>query len=105
MEEGSFLYSSDSYADDLPYWVRGPKGAHLIVPYSLDANDMRFTNAQGFANGEEFFIYLRDSFDVLYREGGQRAEDDVGRPALPPGRPARTHDGPAEVLRPHRQTR
>ncbi len=69
MEEGSFLYSSDSYADDLPYYVRGPKGAHLIVPYSLDTNDMRFTNAQGFAKGDEFFIYLRDSFDVLYAEG------------------------------------
>lgn len=69
MEEGGFLYSSDSYADDLPYWVRGPKGPHLIVPYTLDANDMRFTNAQGFANGDDFFVYLRDAFDTLYAEG------------------------------------
>ena len=69
MEEGGFLYSSDSYADDLPYWVRGPKGPHLIIPYSLDANDMRFTNAQGFANGDDFFVYLRDAFDTLYAEG------------------------------------
>jgi putative urate catabolism protein len=69
MEEGGFLYSSDSYADDLPYWVRGPKGPHLLIPYSLDANDMRFTNAQGFANGDDFFAYLRDAFDTLYAEG------------------------------------
>jgi putative urate catabolism protein len=69
MEEGGFLYSSDSYADDLPYWVRGPKGPHLIVPYSLDANDMRFTNAQGFANGDDFLAYLKDAFDMLYAEG------------------------------------
>jgi putative urate catabolism protein len=55
MEEGGFLYSSDSYADDLPYWVRGPKGPHLLIPYSLDANDMRFTNAQGFSTGDDFF--------------------------------------------------
>ncbi len=69
MEEGGFLYSSDSYADDLPYWLNGPKGPHLIIPYSLDANDMRFTNAQGFANGDDFLSYLRDTFDTLYAEG------------------------------------
>jgi putative urate catabolism protein len=69
LEEGGFLYSSDSYADDLPYWVNGPKGPHLIIPYTLDANDMRFVNPQGFADGEEFFTYLKDSFDVLYAEG------------------------------------
>jgi putative urate catabolism protein len=70
LAEGGFLYSSDSYADDLPYWVRGPnKILHLIIPYTLDANDMRFINAQGFENGDAFFGYLRDSFDVLYREG------------------------------------
>ena len=69
LEEGGFTYSSDSYADDLPYWVKGPKGPHVIVPYTLDANDMRFVNAQGFAGSEEFFAYLRDAFDVLYAEG------------------------------------
>jgi putative urate catabolism protein len=69
LEDGGFLYSSDSYADDLPYWVRGPERPHLIVPYALDANDMRFTNAQGFGGGEEFFTYLKDAFDVLYAEG------------------------------------
>ena len=69
LDEGGFLYSSDSYADDLPYWVNGPKGPHLIIPYTLDANDMRFINAQGFGNGDEFFAYLKDAFDVLYAEG------------------------------------
>ena len=69
MEAGGFLYSCDSYADDLPYWVRGAAGSHLVIPYSLDANDMRFVNAQGFSNGEQFFTYLKDSFDVLYAEG------------------------------------
>jgi putative urate catabolism protein len=69
MEQGGFLYSSDSYADDLPYWVKGPGGPHVIIPYSLDANDMRFVNAQGFGGGEEFFTYLKDAFDVLYAEG------------------------------------
>ena len=60
---------SDSYADDLPYWVKGPGEPQLIIPYTLDANDMRFTHAQGFSNGEQFFSYLKDSFDVLYAEG------------------------------------
>ncbi|WP_315834501.1 allantoinase PuuE [Bradyrhizobium prioriisuperbiae] len=69
MEEGGFLYSSDSYADDLPYWIEGPHGPHLIVPYTLDANDMRFATAQGFNAGDQFFNYLKDSFDVLYAEG------------------------------------
>ncbi|MBR1221724.1 allantoinase PuuE [Bradyrhizobium sp. U87765 SZCCT0131] len=69
MEEGGFLYSSDSYADDLPYWIEGPRGPHLIVPYTLDANDMRFATAQGFNTGDQFFTYLKDSFDVLYAEG------------------------------------
>jgi peptidoglycan/xylan/chitin deacetylase (PgdA/CDA1 family) len=48
MEEGGFVYSADSYADELPYWVEGPNGPHLIVPYTLDANDMRFATASGF---------------------------------------------------------
>jgi hypothetical protein len=62
-------YSCDSYADDLPYWIVGPMGPHLIIPCSLDANDMRFVNAQGFGGGDQFFTYLKDSFDVLYAEG------------------------------------
>ena len=70
MEAGGLLYLCDSYADDLPYWIkaRGSK-PHLVIPYTLDANDMRFVNAQGFGGGDEFFTYLKDSFDVLYREG------------------------------------
>lgn len=69
VEEGGFLYDSDSYADELPYWNHEYGRAHLIVPYTLDANDMRFATAQGFNAGDQFFTYLRDSFDVLYREG------------------------------------
>jgi putative urate catabolism protein len=69
LEDGGFAYSSDSYADDLPYWVNGPKGPHLIIPYTLDNNDMRFVNPQGFGNGEAFFTYLKDGFDLLYAEG------------------------------------
>lgn len=92
MEEGGFLYSSDSYADDLPYWVRGPKGPHLVVPYALDTNDMRFATAQGFNSGEQFFSYLKDSFDVLYREGRDHPAKmlSVGLHCRLAGRPGRT---------------
>jgi OHCU decarboxylase len=69
MEEGGFLYSADSYADELPYWVTGPHGPQLIAPYTLDTNDMRFATPQGFNSGDQFFTYLKDSFDVLYAEG------------------------------------
>ena len=69
MEEGGFLYCADSYADDLPYWVEGPRGPQLIVPYTLDSNDMRFATPQGFNSGDQFFAYLKDSFDTLYAEG------------------------------------
>ena len=69
-EEGGFLYDADSYADDLPYWVKTPaRKPHLVVPYTLDTNDMRFASPQGFNSGEQFFNYLRDAFDVLYAEG------------------------------------
>ena len=69
-EEGGFLYDADSYADDLPYWVKTHAGkSHLVVPYTLDTNDMRFASPQGFNSGEQFFNYLRDAFDVLYAEG------------------------------------
>ncbi|HSG89365.1 MAG TPA: allantoinase PuuE, partial [Pseudomonadales bacterium] len=71
LEAGGFLYDADSYADDLPYWVPGAGGGrpHLVVPYTLDANDMRFASPQGFNTGDDFLAYLRDSFDVLYAEG------------------------------------
>lgn len=68
-EEGGFLYSADSYADELPYWEEGPKGPQLIVPYTLDANDMRFATPQGFNAGDQFYAYLKDTFDSLYAEG------------------------------------
>jgi putative urate catabolism protein len=68
-EEGGFLYDSDTYADDLPYWEKGPNGPHLVIPYTLDTNDMRFAALQGFNAGDQFFNYLKDSFDVLYEEG------------------------------------
>lgn len=73
VEHGGFLYDADSYADDLPYWVEvdiaGGNVPHLVVPYTLDCNDMRFASAQGFNSGDQFFAYLRDTFDVLYAEG------------------------------------
>lgn len=69
IEEGGFLYDSDSYADDFPYWVNGGAKPHLVVPYSLDNNDMRFATSQGFNSGDQFFSYLRDAFDTLYEEG------------------------------------
>ncbi|MAR01916.1 MAG: allantoinase PuuE [Oceanospirillaceae bacterium] len=68
-EEGGFLYDADSYADELPYWVEEAGKPHLVVPYTLDANDMRFATNQGFNSGDQFFAYLKDSFDVLYAEG------------------------------------
>ena len=91
MEEGGFSYSADSYADELPYWVEGPNGPHLIVPYTLDANDMRFATPQGFNSGDQFFAYLKDTFDVLYREGaeGQPKMMSVGLHCRLVGRPGR----------------
>ncbi|MCS2163996.1 allantoinase PuuE [Scandinavium sp. H11S7] len=68
-EQGDFLYDSDYYGDDLPFWTTVDSKPHLIVPYTLDANDMRFATAQGFNTAEQFYTYLKDSFDVLYEEG------------------------------------
>jgi len=69
IEEGGFLYDADSYADELPYWVQYKDNNHLVIPYTLDTNDMRFATAQGFNSGDQFFTYLKDSFDFLYQEG------------------------------------
>ncbi len=69
VEHGGFVYDADDYSDDLPYWVKVGGKDHLIVPYALDANDMRFATAQGFNSGDQFYAYLRDTFDVLYAEG------------------------------------
>jgi hypothetical protein len=68
-EEGGFEYVSDTYDDDLPYWRPHKGRAQLIIPYTLAANDMRFVTAPGFDNGEEYYQFLKDSFDVLYEEG------------------------------------
>ena len=67
-DEGGFLYDSDDYSDDLPFWSKITKKPHLVVPYTLDTNDMRFLTYQGFNNGDQFFNYLKDSFDCLYQE-------------------------------------
>ena len=68
-EDGGFLYDSDSYSDDLPYWEYRRKKKQLIIPYTLDNNDMRFATNQGFNFGDQFYSYLKDSFDTLYQEG------------------------------------
>lgn len=90
-EAGGFLYFADSYADDLPYWEQVAGKPELIVPYTLDANDMRFAVAQGFNTGEDFARYLIDTFDLLYREGldGRPKMMSVGLHNRLVGRPGR----------------
>lgn len=90
-EEGGFLYCADSYADDLPYWAEVEGRRQLVVPYTLDANDMRFATAQGFNSGDQFFAYLKDSFDVLYEEGRQGSPKmlSIGLHCRLVGRPGR----------------
>lgn len=87
VEEGGFVYDADSYADDLPYYDTRYGSPQLIVPYSLDANDMKFVAYNGFDDGEAFFRYLRDTFDQLYAEGGRMMS--VGLHGRIAGRPAR----------------
>ncbi len=96
---GGFEYDSDYYGDDLPFWMRvektdGTVVPQLIVPYTLDTNDMRFSSAQGFAQGDDFFIYLRDAFDVLYAEGDPQGDNrpkmlSIGMHCRLLGRPGR----------------
>lgn len=89
-EYGQFEYNADSYADDLPYWDYHHETPQLMVPYTLDANDMRFATAQGFNSGTQFFDYLRDSFDCLYREGEHRPRMmSIGLHCRLAGRPGR----------------
>ena len=94
-DHGGFLYDSDYYGDDLPFWTRvrktdGSTVPHLIVPYTLDTNDMRFSLPQGFSHGDEFFDYLRDAFDVMYAEGDEHpAMMSVGMHCRLLGRPGR----------------
>jgi peptidoglycan/xylan/chitin deacetylase (PgdA/CDA1 family) len=98
VEHGGFVYDADSYADDLPYWVEVEThdGArpHLVVPYTLDTNDMRFSTAQGFNSGGQFYAHLRDAFNVLYAEGDPAGLDapkmlSIGLHCRIAGRPAR----------------
>jgi putative urate catabolism protein len=90
-EDGGFLYAADSYADELPYWLKTEAGPQLVVPYTLDANDMRFATSQGFNSGDQFYAYLMDSFDVLYAEGQAGAPKmmSVGLHCRLAGRPGR----------------
>jgi len=90
-EEGGFAYVADSYADDLPYWMDFDGRDQLIVPYTLDCNDMRFATPQGFNSGDQFFTYLKDSFDALYAEGGAGAPKmlSIGLHCRLIGRPGR----------------
>lgn len=95
VEEGGFLYDSDYYGDDLPFWTKvdlthGGTKPQLIIPYTLDTNDMRFASPQGFNSGEQFFTYLKDAFDVLYAEGADTPKMmSVGLHCRLTGRPGR----------------
>jgi putative urate catabolism protein len=90
VEAGGFIYDSDSYADDLPYWVEVAGRPHLVVPYTLDVNDMRFVANANFGCGEDFFQVMKDAFDVLYAEGETTAKMmSVGLHTRLAGRPAR----------------
>jgi len=86
-EEGGFTYNSDTYADDVPYWDYSFATPQLMLPYTLDANDMRFATPQGFNSGQQFFDYLKDSFDVLYEEGSRMMS--IGLHCRLAGRPGR----------------
>ena len=107
VEDGGFLYDADAYNDDLPYWVTIDGRHQLIVPYTLDQNDMKFAVPPGFTSGEGFLGYLKDAFDVLYEEGETAPQDDEHRPALPARRQAGTHGGAGAVhgLRPRTRPR
>jgi allantoinase len=98
VEDGGFVYDSDAYNDELPYWVTVGGRPHLVVPYTLDANDGKFCTPAGIGTGDEFFTYLRETFDVLYREGARGPRMmSVGLHCRLAGRPARA-DGLARFL-------
>ena len=91
VEEGGFLYDSDAYADDLPYWDNTYGKPLLIIPYALDTNDFRYAMPQGFNSGEQFFSYVKDAFDYLYAEGKSRPKMlSIGLHCRLSGRPGRT---------------
>ena len=90
VEQGGFVYDADDYSDDLPFWVKVQEQDHLVVPYTLDTNDMRFASPQGFNSGEQYFQYLKDAFDVLYAEGASTPKMlSIGLHCRIVGRPAR----------------
>lgn len=90
IEQGGFVYDADDYSDDLPFWVKVQGTDHLVVPYTLDTNDMRFASLQGFNSGEQYFQYLKDAFDVLYAEGASTPKMlSIGLHGRIVGRPAR----------------
>ena len=90
VEEGGFVYDADSYSDDLPYYDRSFDPPHLVVPYTLECNDMRFAMSQGFNTAEQFFTYMKDSFDVLYAEGATQPKMmSVGLHCRLSGRPGK----------------
>ena len=90
VEEGGFLYDSDAYNDDLPYWVEVEGKSHLVIPYTLDNNDMKYCVAPGFNSGNDFYTYLKDAFDVLYAEGETSPKMmSVGLHARLAGKPGR----------------
>jgi putative urate catabolism protein len=90
VEHGGFVYDADSYSDDLPYWETVAGQSHLVVPYTLDTNDMRFATAQGFNSGDQFYTYLKDAFDTLYAEGEVAPKMlSIGLHCRIAGRPAR----------------
>ncbi len=90
VEEGGFLYDSDAYNDDLPYWVEVEGKDHLVIPYTLDNNDMKYCVAPGFNSGNDFYTYLKDAFDVLYAEGETSPKMmSVGLHARLAGKPGR----------------
>lgn len=90
VEEGGFIYDADDYSDELPFWDMQYGKPQLVIPYTLDANDMRFATAQGFNTGSQFLQYLKDSFDVLYAEGAESAKMmSVGLHCRISGRPGR----------------
>jgi putative urate catabolism protein len=94
--EGGFTYNADCYSDDLPYWDYGYDQPQLMVPYTLDANDMRFATAQGFNSGQQFFDYLKDSFDVLYAEGSRMMS--IGLHCRLAGRPGHAPCGHHSII-------
>ena len=92
LKNTQIIYDSDSYSDDLPYWINNNNKRHLVIPYTLDNNDMRFTTAQGFNTGDDFYTYLKDSFDTLYREANKTGSSrmmSIGLHCRIIGRPGR----------------